>query len=346
MKFIINAWRKESLWLVFLVPISYIYRILILIRRKIFSIKRRPKSFKAPIIVIGNLTIGGAGKTPLTIFVATRLAALGYKPGIVSRGYGGHPPYYPFCVDSNSNASVVGDEPLLIAERTQLPVVIDPNRHAAVELILSEFDVDVILSDDGLQHYKMYRDIEICVLDGNESISNGRCLPAGPLRESLKRLKEVDFIVLNGISSTAALKHLSVASFEMKMVPKSFVNLSTSEVRPFSGAPFNIGNRIQAVTAIANPNRFFETIEALPYPLNKVDYPDHYEFTANDFQSEKIEVHQPVVMTEKDAVKCKAFATNNFWMLTTNIELEDVFIDSLVSKVDHYTQNIAELREL
>ena len=343
MKFIIEAWRKKSPWLIFLVPVSYIYRILIVVNRKVSSVKKRPESFKVPVVVIGNITVGGAGKTPLTISIATELAALGYKPGIVSRGYGGQPPHYPFSVDSNKNSSVVGDEPLLIAQRTQLPVVIDPNRHAAVEFILNEFDVDIILSDDGMQHYNMYRDIEICVLDGNETISNGYCFPAGPLREPLKRLNEVDFIVLNGSKSAVALKNLSVSSFEMKMIPKSFVNLSTNEVRPFGGAPFNIGNRIQAVTAIANPNRFFEIIEGLPYPLNKIDYPDHYEFTASDFDPEKIEIHQPVVMTEKDAVKCKSFASNNFWMLTTNIELEDSFIDLLVRKIDSCKQDIVRI---
>ena len=341
MRFIINAWRKQSLWLIFFVPLSYAYRVAVFIRRKILKVKKRPESFKVPIIVIGNITIGGAGKTPLIISLASRLAMLGFKPGIVSRGYGGNPPYYPFYVDSNNNASLVGDEPLLIAERTKLPVVIDPNRHAAVEFIINEFDVDVILSDDGMQHYTMYRDIEICVLDGNERASNGYCFPAGPLREPLQRLSEVDFIVLNGRNIPSAIKNFSIPSFKMKMIPKSFVNLSTSEVRPFGGAPFNIGNRIQAVTAIANPSRFFETIAGLPYPLDKISYPDHYEFTANDFGSEKIEVHQPVVMTEKDAVKCKSFATNNFWMLTTDIELEDSFIDLLVKKIDRCRQNIA-----
>ena len=124
-------------------------------------------------------------------------------------------------------------------------------------------------------------------------------------------------------------------------IPRSFVNLSTKEVKPFSGAPFNIGNRIQAITAIANPNRFFETLEDLPYPLERINYPDHYEFSSDDFVSEKIDEHQPVVMTEKDAVKCGGFANNNFWMLTTNTKLDDAFFDVLTSKIDYLKKDIA-----
>ena len=131
----------------------------------------------------------------------------------------------------------------------------------------------------------------------------------------------------------------------MKMIPRSFVNLSTNEIKPFGGAPFNIGNRIQAITAIANPNRFFETLENLPYPIEKIDYPDHYEFSSDDFISENIDEHQPVVMTEKDAVKCRAFANNNFWMLTTNTKLEDSFVDALTSKIDYFKKEIANNQE-
>ena len=126
------------------------------------------------------------------------------------------------------------------------------------------------------------------------------------------------------------------------MISRSFVNLSTNEIKPFGGAPFNIGNRIQAITAIANPNRFFETLENLPYPIEKIYFPDHYEFSSDDFISENIDEHQPIVMTEKDAVKCRAFANNNFWMLTTDTKLEDSFIDALTSKIDYFKKEIAD----
>ena len=342
MRFIINSWRKRSSWLILLLPLAYFFRVIVFIRKRLFHKTERPENFTVPIVVVGNITVGGSGKTPLTITIANKLVGLGYKPGIVSRGYQAHAPYYPFSVKSNGDAAVTGDEPLLIAKNTQCPVVIDTNRSRAVGFILNEFDVDVILSDDGLQHYKMYRDVEICVVDENGVLINKNCLPAGPMREPLSRLEEVDLIVLNGINQKDISRNLLVKTHEMKMIPRSFVNLATNEIKPFGGAPFNIGNRIQAITAIGNPNRFFDILENLPYPIEKIYYPDHYEFSSDDFISEKIDEHQPVVMTEKDAVKCGAFANNNFWMLTTNTKLEDSFFDALISKIDWFKKDIAD----
>ena len=341
MRFVINSWRKRSSWLILLLPFAYLFQVIVFIRKRLLFKAGRPENFTVPIVVIGNITVGGSGKTPLTIAIANKLVSLGYKPGIVSRGYRAQAPHYPFSVKSNGDASVTGDEPLLIAKNTQCPVVIDTNRSRAVRFIQNEFDVDVILSDDGLQHYRMYRDVEICVIGENGVLINRDFLPAGPLREPMSRLEEVDLIVLNGINQNDISRSLLVKTYEMKVIPKSFVNLSTNEVKPFGGAPFNIGNRIQAVTAIANPNRFFETLENLPYPIEKIYYPDHYEFSSDDFISEKIDEHQPVVMTEKDAVKCGAFANNNFWMLTTNTKLEDSFFKALTSKIDCFKKDIA-----
>ena len=342
MRFITNSWRQGSLWLILLTPLAYLFRVIVFIRKRLLCKTERPKNFSVPIVVIGNISIGGAGKTPLTITIANKLVSLGYKPGIVSRGYKAQPPHYPFSVKPNADAVIAGDEPLLIAESTLCPVVIDSNRSRAVSFMLDEFDVDLILSDDGLQHYKMYRDVEVCVVDDNGVLHNRNCLPVGPLREPLSRLREVDLVVLNGINQEDIPYNLLAPTHKMNVIPKSFVNLSTKEVKPFGGAPFNIGNRIQAITAIANPNRFFETLETLPYPIEKIYYPDHYEFASHDFTPEKIDKHQPVVMTEKDAVKCGAFANNNFWMLTTTTKLEDSFFNTLISKIDCCKKDIAE----
>jgi len=323
-------------------PLAYLFRFIVFIRKKLLHKTERPENFTVPVVVIGNLTVGGAGKTPLTIAIANKLVDLGYKPGIVSRGYKAQPPHYPFSVEPGVDAVIAGDEPLLISENTSCPVVIDPNRSRAVKFLLSEFDVDLILSDDGLQHYRMYRDIEVCVLDENGVINNRNCLPVGPLREPLSRLHEVDLVILNDVDHGDIPVNLLVPSYKMEVIPKSFVNLSTNEVKPFGGAPFNIGNRIQAITAIANPNRFFESLESLPYPIEKIYYPDQYEFSAHDFNPAKIDEHQPVVMTEKDAVKCGAFASNNFWMLTTITKLEESFFNALISKIDCCKKEIAE----
>ena len=342
MRIVINSWRKRSSWLILLLPFAYLFQVIVFIRKRLLFKAGRPENFTVPIVVIGNITVGGSGKTPLTIAIANKLVSLGYKPGIVSRGYRAHAPHHPFSVKSNGDAAITGDEPLLIAKNTQCPVVIDTNRSRAVRFILNEFDVDVILSDDGLQHYKMYRDIEICAVDENGVLINKNCLPAGPLREPLSRLEEVDLIILNGINRNDISRSLLDKTHQMKMIPRSFVNLSTNEIKPFGGAPFNIGNRIQAITAIANPNRFFETLENLPYPIEKIYFPDHYEFSSDDFISENIDEHQPIVMTEKDAVKCRAFANNNFWMLTTDTKLEDSFIDALTSKIDYFKKEIAD----
>ena len=342
MRFIINSWRQRSLWLTLLIPLAYLFRFIVFIRKKLLYKTERPENFTVPVVVIGNLTVGGAGKTPLTIAIANKLVDLGYRPGIVSRGYKAQPPHYPFSIESGVDAGTAGDEPLLISENTSCPVVIDTNRSRAVRFLLSEFDVDLILSDDGLQHYRMYRDVEICVIDENGVLNNRNCLPVGPLREPLSRLDEVDFVILNDIDREDIPVNLLAPTHKMEVIPKSFINLSTNEIKPFGGAPFNIGNRIQVITAIANPNRFFETLETLPYPIEKIYYPDHYEFSPHDFSPGKIDKHQPVVMTEKDAVKCGAFADNNFWALTTITKLEESFFNALISKIDCCKKDIAE----
>ena len=172
MRFVINSWRNRSSWLILLLPLAYLFRVIVFIRKRLLYKTERPENFTVPIIVIGNITVGGSGKTPLTITIANKLVGLGYKPGIVSRGYKAHAPHYPFFVKSNGDATFTGDEPLLIAKNTQCPVVIDPDRSRAVRFIQNEFDVDVILSDDGLQHYRMYRDVEICVIGENGVLTN------------------------------------------------------------------------------------------------------------------------------------------------------------------------------
>ena len=331
MSFLERAWHKRARWLILLWPVSVLFQALTTIRRAAQQSKKRPADQTAPLIVIGNISLGGTGKTPLLIALSQELQKQGFKPGIVSRGYGGRAPGYPLAVNSDSDVSQSGDEAFLIAEKTGCPVYVDPDRSAALHALLFREGVDVVLCDDGLQHYKLYRDLEIVVVDGQRLLSNGFCIPAGPLRESMDRLNEVQYIVVNG-EPAREISQLARAS-RMQLEPRTLVNLVSGEKRPFAGAPFNTGNKLQAVSALGNPQRFYALLERLPYQLETFTFPDHHSFTAADFKQQGIDEHQPVVMTEKDAVKCRQFAKNNFWYLSVEVNLESQFVERLIEDI-------------
>ena len=331
MSFLERAWHDRAGWLILLWPVSVLFQALTAIRRAAQQSKQRPAYLTAPLIVIGNISLGGTGKTPLLITLSQELQKQGFKPGIISRGYGGDAPSYPFAVNIDSDVSQSGDEAFLIAEKTGCPVYVDPDRSAALQALLLHEDVDVVLSDDGLQHYNLYRDLEIVVVDGQRLFSNGFCLPAGPLRESMNRLKEAQHIVVNGEPAREILQ--LAGAIKMQLEPRSLVNMVSGEKRPFAGAPFNMGSRLQAVSALGNPQRFYALLERLPYQVEMFSFPDHHRFTADDFEQEGIDMHQPVVMTEKDAVKCRQFAKNNFWYLSVEVNLESQFFERLTEDI-------------
>ncbi|NKB31799.1 MAG: tetraacyldisaccharide 4'-kinase [Pseudomonadales bacterium] len=329
MNFLERAWYRKAGWLILLWPLAIVFQGLAALRRSLQSINTRPDSVSVPIVVVGNITVGGTGKTPLLIALCQHLKTQGIHPGIISRGFGGKAANYPMLVGGNDSPAVVGDEALLIARNTKCPVVVDPDRNSALQHLLSREQVDVVLSDDGLQHYKLFRDIEIVVVDGHRRFGNGLCLPAGPLRESVSRLDSVDFIIVNGADGTEVRKEASA----MEMEPKFLVNLATGEKRPFSGAPFNMGNTLQAVCGIGNPARFYTALEKLPYLVEQFTFPDHHPFSLDDFVKAEIDNNQPVVMTEKDAVKCEDFAKNNFWYLQAEVNLQAAFLNEFTKKV-------------
>lgn len=331
MNFLERAWHKRAGWLILLWPVSLLFQVLTKIRRATQQSKKRPADLTAAVIVIGNISLGGTGKTPLLITLSQELQKQGFKPGVISRGYGGDAPSYPLAVNSDSDVSQSGDEAFLIAEKTGCPVYVDPDRSAALHALLLHEDVDVVLSDDGLQHYKLYRDLEIVVVDGQRLFSNGFCMPAGPLRESMRRLNEVQHVVVNG-EPAREIPQLTRAS-KMQLEPRTLVNLVSGEKRPFAGAPFNMGNKLQAFSALGNPQRFYALLERLPYQLETFSFPDHHNFTAADFKQQGIDEHQPVVMTEKDAVKCRQFAKNNFWYLSVEVNLESQFVARLIEDI-------------
>ena len=336
MRFLESAWYRKAGWLILLWPVAMLYRVLASFRRKSQEAGRRPPGDKMPIVVIGNISVGGTGKTPLIIGLATHLIGQGFKPGIISRGYGGKSDTYPLAVTADSSVAQCGDEAILLAAKTEAPVVIAPDRVAALNHLVAKEDVNVIFSDDGLQHYRLPRDIEICVVDGQRLFGNGFCLPAGPLREPISRLEETDYVVVNGL--VAERPDSLSAAIQMELLPKYLVNLATEEKRPFGGAPFNMGSTVQAVSALGNPERFYTLLQKLPYPLQKFSFPDHYLFTAEDFSQHPLDEHQPVVMTEKDAVKCRGFARNNYWYLSTELSLPPAFLDEFTARVRKLTE--------
>ena len=194
---ITQAWQQDSPWLKLLLPLSWLFVAIASARRRYLQSRHQGQAFKAPVIIVGNISVGGSGKTPLILALVSALKQRGFKPGVVSRGYGGKAVSYPLGVNAQTAVAESGDEPLLIAQLAECPVVVDADRNAAVAYLLSHNDCDLVLSDDGLQHYRLHRDIEIVVIDGQRGFGNGRCLPAGPLRESQERLGQADFVVVN-----------------------------------------------------------------------------------------------------------------------------------------------------
>jgi len=304
---------------VLLAPLSWIFFILVVIRRT-FQTQINPNpSLKVPVIVIGNINIGGTGKTPLVIAIARYLKDAGYKPGIVSRGYKGNSSIYPILLNKRSQALDVGDEPLLLADIC--PVTVDPNRYRAANYLLEKTDCDLILSDDGLQHYNMNRDIEIVVIDGKRRFGNNLSFPAGPLRESLKRLDSVDFIV-NNSGPTEDGEHL------MNVSPAKFIHLKSG--KSYSVEDWPMHKQVHAVAGLGNPGRFFDLLERLGFDITRNPFPDHHNFISEDVHYLD---HLPIIMTEKDASKCKDFDNNKIWYLTIEAEVSSKFMEQLDSKL-------------
>ena len=330
MDFLIKAWYSKSPWLLLLWPLSLLVQLLAGLRKASLQ-KGQDTQLVCPVIVIGNITAGGTGKTPLLIALASHLQAQGFKPGIISRGYKSAPSVYPLMVTEETPVNIAGDEPGLIARKTKCPVVIDPKRLNALNHLIENAQVDVVLSDDGLQHYPLPRSFEICVVDGARLFGNGLCLPAGPLRESISRIREVDAVVLNGqpSESQAALE----GAYIMSLQPKFLKHMQSGDKKPFAGAPFKMGTKIQAVAGIGNPGRFFALLDALPYPVTAFPFPDHYQYRRADFSSPPFDANQPIVMTEKDGIKCESFTDSRLWTLDIAVKVPEELLETVSSHV-------------
>ena len=271
----------------------------------------KARSLPAPVVVVGNLCAGGGGKTPLVIWLAGFLREQGYRPGVLCRGYGGKARHWPARVASDADAYLWSDEAVLLARRTGAPVVAGPDRHAAGRLLLAGEDCDLVLCDDGLQHLGLVRDVEIAVLDGKLRHGNGRCLPAGPLREPPGRLARVDLVVAR--ERAAPGEHL--------VRYRSRPLCSLVEEKELDLAVLR-GRRVHAVAGIAHPENFFRYLEGAGLVVERHPFPDHHAFRAADLYFRE---DLPVIMTEKDSVKCARFARPGQWFLPIEGELDPDF---------------------
>ncbi|PDO88379.1 tetraacyldisaccharide 4'-kinase [Kosakonia pseudosacchari] len=308
---IARIWSGESpLWLL-LLPLSWLYGLVSGAIRFAYRIGLK-KSWRAPVpvVVVGNLTAGGNGKTPVVIWLVEQLQQRGIRVGVVSRGYGGKAERYPLVLTSETSTAQAGDEPVLIYQRTGAPVAVSPVRSDAVSAILALYPVQLIITDDGLQHYKLARDKEIVVVDGVRRFGNGWWLPAGPMRERASRLKSVDAIITNGGVARAG-------EIPMRLRPGLAVNLLTGERREVHTL-----TNIVAMAGIGHPPRFFATLTECGATLQQtVALADHQALTLHDVKP-LVKPGQTLVMTEKDAVKCRLFAEDNWWYLPVDAQLE------------------------
>lgn len=294
---------------------------------------------KAPVVIVGNITVGGTGKTPLTLFLIERFKEKGLRVGVISRGYGGAAKQYPIAVDKACNAEHVGDEPLMVHLRSGAPVVVDPNRVAAAKYLEQHYDVDIIISDDGLQHYSLNRSVEIVVMDATRGIGNGRCLPSGPLREPVTRLASVDFLIVNSgdindLSSGVRTEFSDVdASFSMQIEAEGLEPV----FRPKGNKPLPCPSRnteVYGVAGIGNPARFFSTLSAFGYLVAERPFPDHHQYKQGDFE---LMSNKPIIMTEKDAVKVHSLESTssliNSWYLKVSANISPFLIDGILQKL-------------
>ena len=319
---IARIWSGESpLWLL-LLPLSWLYGLVSGLIRLSYKVGlKRAWRAPVPVVVVGNLTAGGNGKTPVVIWLVEQLTRRGIRVGVVSRGYGGKAERYPLLLTSQTTTAQAGDEPVLIFQRTGAPVAVSPVRSEAVQALLTQADVQIVITDDGLQHYALARDKEIVVIDGVRRFGNGWWLPAGPMRERASRLRSVDAVIVNGGTAQAG-------EIPMQLRPGLAVNLLTGERRDVAEL-----NHLVAMAGIGHPPRFFATLEACGARLlNTVPLADHQALSLEQVAGFTAP-GQTLIMTEKDAVKCRAFARDNWWYLPVDAELQGEQPERLIQEL-------------
>ncbi len=315
-------WYRTTPLHLALLPVSFIFRLLANMRRMLYrSGILRGEKLPVPVIVVGNITVGGNGKTPLTLWLAQQLLDNGWHPGIISRGYGSKASS-PQAVHPSSNPDAAGDEAVLMAQRKLCPVWVGRDRVAAARSLLRAHpECDILLSDDGLQHYRLRRDVEIAVVDGVRRFGNGFLLPAGPLRELPSRLAEADAVVINGGTPAAG-------EYAMQLHGARFYNLLNPSI-PAYAADFH-GQHLHAIAGIGNPQRFFAHLNHLGLVVQAHPFPDHYRYTPGDLAYANADA---ILMTEKDAVKCATFATKKCWVLRVDAQVNPSLTQHILERI-------------
>lgn len=321
MKWLNDSWYQPHpvRWL--LLPLSLLYQLVSRLRRLAYQRDWLTRhKMQVPVIIVGNISVGGTGKTPFVIWLSEQLKQAGYRPGIISRGYGGHSGRYPLDVSAETDTAQAGDEPVLIARRSGCPVVVDPNRSRAAVHLLSQQHCDVIISDDGLQHYALQRDIEIVLVDSQRRFGNKLCLPAGPLREPRSRLHSVDFVVYHGEAASQR--------YQMQLQADHWVNLADPE----NTLPLDAfaEQEVHVLAGIGNPQRFFDLVSEQARVVHPHAFDDHHLYCPADIHFPD---KAPVLMTEKDAVKCQSFAEPHHWFLPVSAMLDASLAQAILNKL-------------
>lgn len=329
-----NNWKTKTLW-----PLSKLVCWEASRRLKRFNLVPPEKQTQAVTLVVGNLVVGGSGKTPFIVWLVKQLQIKGLKVGIISRGYGGASKQWPQLVTKKSDAALVGDEPVLLAKQLDVPIAVSPIRVDAVALLEQHHQCDVIISDDGLQHYALARDIEVVLVDSQRLWGNGLCMPAGPLREPKSRLDKVDFIVYNGaMDLNSELDKWPNKSHQMTLEPVCFRQVANPEIS-LDKLAFS-GEKVSAMAGIGNPSRFFDTLKALNVLTEERAFKDHFAYTERDLAVFSKDI--PLLMTEKDAVKCKPFSyeqgrenqPRNWWYLEVEPQADSILFERIYSMID------------
>ena len=331
-----DLWYKSVgvLWILW--PIEIIYVLFVNIRRTLYRLNMFP-TYRAPcpVIVVGNITVGGSGKTPVVIELARSLRNRGLKVGVISRGYGGKRRSQPFIVNRDTETLECGDEPILIYSKANCPVAVHSSRSRAAELLIEKFRPDLILSDDGLQHYGLVRDLEIVMIDDHRDLGNRHCLPLGPLREPQERLEQADIVLRRGGTTKMSVRYLTG---EWKQLKYSDTNANTPNQFP-SSSP------VHAIAGIGQPEQFFSMLEDMGLEITRFSYADHHKYQQSDFDKHAGNV---VVMTEKDAVKCKDLDIFDAWFIEITAALPDEVIERILGLVSsgNIDQNLASKRDV